>query len=180
MFRLKSIIVFILVLFVSFGISFGADTTYNEIVVPSFQPGKIIYQGTVTLSDTTVGGMYYTQAMLIAPVTYSDALARFICSEVGVEDINVFIEYSYDNVTYYAGITPADLDAVGTTAVIDTIGTEEAAAQIKHRTAVWMRFQFVVGQAMDPTSILTWAAMFILPAGVVEEDLYKVKNTPTN
>ena len=179
MFNPKNIIVFIFVLLVSFGISFGVETNYNETVSPSHQPGKLIYQGNVTFSDSGNGDIYYTQAMLVAPVTYSDGLARFVCSEVGTEDVNVFIEYSYDNVTYYAGITPADLDAVGATAVIDTIGTEEGAAQIKHRTAVWMRFKFVVGQAMNATT-LTWATAFILPAGVVEEDLYKVKDTPTS
>ena len=166
MFNPKNIIVFVLVLLVSFSISFGVETNYNEAVSPSFQPGKIIYQGTVTFADSGSGDIYYTQAMLVAPVTYSDALARFICSEVGTEDVNVIYEYSFDNVTYFAGTTPADLDALGTTAVIDTIGTEAGTGQIKHRTAVWMRIKFVAGQAIGSTTV-TWAAAFILAAEVV-------------
>jgi hypothetical protein len=179
MFKLKNILVFFMVILFGFGVGFAVETNYNQTVSPSFQPGKIIYQGTVTFTDSGNGDIYYTQAMLVAPVTYSDALARFACSEVGTEDVNVFIEYSFDNVTYFAGTTPANLDAVGVTAVIDTIGTEAGVGQIKHRVAVWMRFKFVVGQAMNATT-LTWAASFILPAGAIEEDLYKVKNTPTS
>lgn len=153
-----------------------AGTTYVQIVNPINRIGKLGYSGTVTFTDTVVGATYYTQAFYIGAVNYSDALARFVCSEVGVEDINVFVEYSVDGLAWVAGTTDNDLDAVGTTAVLDTIGHVNGINEMIYHTFFFMRYKFVAGAAVDDGLILTWVTAFIKPAGLERVRVDLVKN----
>ena len=168
----KIFIIVALVLVGAFAVQAG--TTYVQIVDPINRIGKLAYSGTVTFTDTVIGATYYTQAFYIGAVNYSDALARFICSEVGTEDINVFVEYSVDGLAWVAGTTDTDLDAVGTTAVLDTIGIVQGVNEVIYHTFFFMRYKFVAGSIINHT-VLTWVTAFIKPAGLERVPVHLIK-----
>ena len=159
-----------------------ATTNYNETVSPINRIGKLAYHGAVTMTTAkglTTSDIYYTQAAYVGAVNASDALARFVCSEVGTEDVNVFIEYSLDAATWVAGTTDLDLDAVGTTAVLDTIGQAEKTNEQIYHTYMFIRFKLVPGATVGNGLVLTWSAAFIKPAGLERVQVDLVKDTPT-
>jgi len=174
---MKTSKIFMIVALILVGIfAAQAGTTYVQIVDPINRIGKLGYSGTVTFTDTVVGAIYYTQAFYIGAVNYSDAMARFICSEVGTEDINVFIEYSVDGSAWVAGTTDSDLDAVGTTEVLDTIGIVQGVNELIYHTFFFMRYKFVAGVAVNDGLVLTWVTAFIKPAGLERVRVDLVKN----
>src|SRR3989304_2771869 len=153
-----------------------AGTTYDKDVSAVERPGKLFYYGTVTFTDSASGAIYYTQAFYIGATNVSYAMGRFVCSEAGTEDVNLFVEYSMDAENWVAGTTDADLDAVGTTAKIDTIGIVESSVQLLYRTWLFMRYKFVAGQNMNAAT-LSWGTAFIKPAGIEDLRLQLVKDT---
>jgi len=153
-----------------------AGTTYDQAVSKLDLWGTLVYKGTVTFTDSASGAIYYTQRMFTGAVNASDGLARFICSEKGTEDVNVFIEYSVDGENWTVGTTDADVDAVGTTAVTDTVGIVQGVDQYLFHIYPYMRFKFVAGQAINSTTV-TWAVAFRKPAGSELKYLGAVKNT---
>lgn len=172
----KHIVMTILILLLAFDLSFAAESNYDETVVIANREGVTIYSGTTTFADSGSGDAYYTQAMYIGGQNTTDAKGRFICSEAGTEDVNVLTEYSFDGETFFDGETCADLDALGTTAVIDTIGTEAGAVSLNFDVAPWMRFKFVAGQAINSTTV-SWALSLKKQAGLELLALGKAKDT---
>lgn len=138
---------------------------YNETVSKLDVPGKVVYYGTTTFADSASGTIYYTQAFFIAPYTAAYAYGYFVCSEAGTEDVNVFLEYSNDRTTWYAGTTNSALDAVGTTAKMDTLNIIAGAEDEPYRTFVWARLKFVAGGAINSTTI-SWSVGFDKPSGL--------------
>jgi len=164
------------ILLILAGQSFAGSTYYDQDVSEIQRPGKLLYYGTVTFSDSGTGTIYYTQAFYIGGVNTAYGLGRFICSEAGVEDVNVFVEYSMDAETWVAGTTDTDLDAVGTTAVIDTFGLVRGVDQLLYSTWLFMRYEFLAGQAIGSTT-LTWSVAFTKPSGLEYRDLAIIKDT---
>ncbi len=92
---------------------------------------------------------------------------------------NFNIEYSLDAATWVAGTTDLDLDAVGTTAVLDTIGQAEKTNEQIYHTYMFIRFKLVPGATVGNGLVLTWSAAFIKPAGLERVQVDLVKDTPT-
>ena len=172
---MKTSKIFMIVVLVLVGVfAVQAGSTYVQIVNPINRIGKLGYSGTVTFIDTITGATYFTQAFYIGAVNYSDALARFQCTEVGIEDINILTEYSVDGLTWVDGTTDTDLDAVGTTAVLDTIGIVQGINEVIYHTFFFMRYKFVAGSTINHT-VLTWITAFIKPAGLERVPLHLIK-----
>ena len=168
-------LVIIIMALLSFSVLMAA-THYDEDVTVVDRTGILIYKGTVTFADSASGAIYYTQAMLIGAVNATDGYARYICSEKGTEDVNVFYEYSMDGTNWYVGTTDANVDAVGTTAVLDTIGIVAGTNEFKFHSAAWYRIKFVAGQAIGSTTV-TWVNSFKKPAGLERVNCGLAKNT---
>ena len=155
----------------------AAETNYNEVVNKAEHHGGLVYYGTVTFADSGNGDAYYTQKMKISASNYADGYARFICSEVGTEDVNIYTEISHDGTTWIALDTDADLDAVGTTAVVDTIGLEQGTDQLLYHASPYLRFKMEAGQAMNST-IVTWNYWMSKNAGVEFKAVGGTSDTP--
>ena len=171
--KLKYILIFLLLFFC---FSYAVETTYDQTVNSiDTRPGKLYYYGTVTFTEHGSGDIYYTQCMYIGSVNSTYGYGHFVCSEVGTEDVNVFIEYSNDRIAWVVGTTDPGLDAVGTTEKQDTIGIVNGVAELKYKTYNWMRYKFVTGQAIDITT-LTWGTNFTKPEGLKSKRLAVRKN----
>lgn len=159
---MKRLITFITILLLVFSVPlFAVETNYDQAVSADYNYGGITYNGTVTFSDSGSGDIYYTQWMCIGFVDKSKyGWLDVVCSEVGTEDVNVFFEYSNDCYNTYLDGTDSDLDAVGTTAVQDTVGIYQGTASEKYASFGWVRLKFVAGQAINATTV-TWS--FELP-----------------
>lgn len=154
-----------------------AATHYDQDVSYIDRTGKLTYYGTVTFADSGSGAIYYTQAMFIGAVSEDYGYAYFVCSEVGTEDVNVFVEYApTEDGPWVAGTTDTDLDAVGTTAKTDTIGIVQGADAVVYHCFNFMRFKFVAGQAMNST-VLTYYAGFRKPSGLERMNVGLTKDT---
>ena len=152
----------------------ASATTYDSLAVTEYDvTGAVTYSGSWTISDSASGAIYQSKAMLLSPLAGDYGYGYFKCSEVGTEDINVFFEYSNDLSTWTAGTTDTDLDAVGTTAVLDTIGYVAAAQEYLYKTRIWFRLKAVVGQNMNATTF-SWEVSFRKPAGL---ERVKLSNT---
>jgi hypothetical protein len=156
---------------------FGASY-YDKAVSKRDLPGRVIYFGSVAFADSASGTNYYTQAMLVSPFSAANAYGYFVCSEVGTEDVNVFVEYSNDRLTWYAGTTNSSLDAVGTTAKTDTLNIVAGAHDMIYHTFVWVRLKFTAGQAINSTTI-TWSVGFDKPSGIQNKKPAAVMNRDT-
>lgn len=152
----------IVALIVTMAAMFAFATTSANNTVTKVEPwGSIVYSSSISLTLLTTGDVYYTQAMLIGLVD-KDRYGRIIasCTEVGTEDVNIFLEYSSDKTTWTAGTTDTDLDAVGTTVVKDTIGIVQATACDLYKTHCYVRGKIVPGQTITTGSILSLKFIF--------------------
>ena len=182
----KFFVIVLLVLFAS--MAMAAETYYNRSVEWDDEPGYVLYtSGTILVSDTITATVYYTKAMKIGPFTESYAYATFQVAgtTTGTEDINVIVEYANDpddtNAIWVlgAGTTDSDLDAVGTTVVLDTIGIVAATAEAKYKTYTWMRYKFVLGQANMAGKIIKFSTKFTKPEGLKARTVgQSAKDTP--
>lgn len=178
MFKVKNLFLSIFLLMVT--TAFAVETTYNQTVAPSSPWGASVYSGTVTFTNHGSGDIYYTQSMLIGTVNKAKyGWFYVICSEVGTEDVNVFFEYSFDNVTWVAGSTDSNLDAVGTTAVTDTVGVVLGTACQKYQSYCYMRIKYVTGQAIDAT-VVTWKLGFSKPDALYMKKVTSVVSYSTS
>lgn len=167
--------VFLLVALLIYGAFAG--TTYNQSVSQTDRHGKVYYSGTVTFTDSGSGAVYYTQPMLITALSDNYGFANFKCSEAGTEDVNVFYEYApTPNGPWTVGTTDSDLDAVGTTQVIDSVGIVQGTAEQSFKANNWMRIKFVAGQAINSTTV-TWGVNFKKNSGLETEKVALVKSS---
>jgi len=155
---------------------FAAETNYDETAVGVDYAGVLLYKGTITFSDSGSGDAYYTQGMYTGGSNVANGLLYAICSEVGTEDVNVLTEYSFDGETWITGETMANLDALGTTAVVDTVGVEAGTVSALFDVAPYTRLKFVAGQAINATTV-TWALMLKKDAGLETQRLRKSVDT---
>lgn len=180
----KILINAVIMLMLIFSLSFAVETNYNSTITPTESPGAVTYSFSTTFSDSGSGDIYYTQGFWIKDLTEANGYINAICSEVGTEDVNIFVEYSNTFTgTYVAGTTDTDLDAVGTTAKQDTIGIVAGAAEIKYKAYKYARLKFVAGQAIGSTTI-SGAVTFWKPEGlkgiILRSRMTLVGNTATS
>jgi len=86
---------------------------------------------------------YHTKPLYIGNANVSDGYMYAIQSATG--DANVILHFSADDRNTWQTTTPADLDAVSSTAKTDTIGYNEAADDIVFHTARWLVVEAVGG-----------------------------------
>jgi hypothetical protein len=131
-----------------------AASTYNNTVNYLDARGYVFYYGAFVF-DSLEQDTEYSQALDISGCSDTDGYGWFQCSEAGVEEVNVFIEYSKDRTTWIAGTTDSDLDEIGTTAVRDTIGTVQGNTQYMFKTFPYMRLKCQANRTIDATT-LSW------------------------
>jgi hypothetical protein len=158
---------------------FAVDTFYDKTVKALDSYGKVHYYGSFVFDSTASGDTYHTQAFQIAALSAGNAYGYFVCSEVGTEDVNVFVEYSLDRVNWTAGTTNSALDALGTTAVEDTLNIIAGAAETKYKTFIWMRLKFVAGAAIGATTV-TFSVSFEKPASAAHKKCANVADRLTS
>jgi hypothetical protein len=170
-FNLKSILTAaFLIAFIGLSL---ATTHYDQTVSKKDPDGKLVYYGTVTFADSASGAIYYTQGFYIGATNSQYAYGRCICSEAGTEDVNLFIEYSYDGENWIAGTTDTGWDAIGTTAKVDTLGIRDA---LLYKSALYARLKFVAGQNIGSTT-LSWMFAWIKPDAFITKNFGSVFST---
>jgi len=132
----------------------SVDSIYDKAVVIRDTDSKWLVHAAVTIDSIGSGDIHYTQAFQVPASAY--IYCRGIASEVGTEDFNLFFEYTDDpEETWVTGTTNSAFDALGTTAVIDTVnviaGTTDLLSELYH----WMRIKIVNGQAITASGTVT-------------------------
>ena len=143
-----------------------AATHYDQDVSILDPDGKTVYYGSFEFADSASGAIYYTQGFYIGAMNSQYAMMRTICSEAGVEDVNGFVQYSFDGTNWIDGTTDSGWDACGTTAKVDTVGIRDL---LLFKSAVFMRLKFVAGQNIGSTTF-SYAIVFIKPDAVVTKN----------
>lgn len=147
-----------------------AGENYNQVVTAKndAKSGVLEYSWSFTMTDST--GNYYTKAMRIDGIERDkDGTLETVCSEVGTENVDVFAEYSSDLKTWIAGTTDADLDALGTTQVSDTVGVSAGIDQkLTFRTLKWMRYKYA-GQSGNQQTTVSGRLTLRKPAQLFKE-----------
>ena len=147
-----------------------AATHYDQDVNILDPDGKTVYYGTFEFADSASGAIYYTQVFYVGAINYEYAMMRAICSEAGVEDVNGFVQYSFDGTNWIDGTTDSGWDAVGTTAKVDTVGIRDG---ILFKSAIFMRLKWVAGQNIGSTNLSFWI-VFQKPSGVITKNFGSV------
>ena len=154
-----------------------AASHYNDTITARDFDGVVEYHYSVTFSDSASGAIYYTQAFWIGDMWGQPLLLNGICSEAGTEDVNVFVEYSNTQTgTFVTGTTNSTFDALGTTAVQDTMNVIAGTTDIKSLTYGWARLKFVAGQAINSTTV-TGCLRIPKQAGLIGETVKKAGDT---
>lgn len=150
--KLKPFLIVLILSLVS--LAWAVDTISNKAVSARHGGGRFHYHAAVAVDSIASGDINYTQAMYIP--ANSNFYARVISSEVGTEDFNIFFEYASDpEGTWYVDATNSAFDAVGTTAVADTVNVIAGASSILAETLPWMRVKIVNGQAITAAATVT-------------------------
>ena len=157
---------FLLVLALCFPL-FGAanGTNYNCTTAVKTAPGYVQYYGNFTTAATDCVGTFYTKSMHVGSLTnYGNAYSYLVCSNDagGTEDVNVYVEYSFDKKTWALGSLGSGVikDQLSTTAVIDTINVQNAVHDPYYAIFPYMRLKFI-GQTGNPIgTTITWKVKF--------------------
>jgi|GEM_PF-1939713 len=136
-----------------------ADDHFDETVTVREDNWSVTLSGLINFSGDSTG-TYYTQAVYVADLNhYSAFLAAF--ANVSGADVNAYVEYSKDRLTWHAGTLSSGqvLDQVAAALKADTVNVVNNTEDVLYPTAVWMRFKFV-GQAgsVDENTAFSWMA----------------------
>ena len=170
--KLIKYFLFVLVALLLISTPLFAATHYDQAVSILDPDGKTVYYGTFEFADSASGAIYYTQGFYIGAMNSQYAMMRAICSEAGVEDVNGFVQYSFDGTNWIDGTTDSGWDAVGTTAKVDTVGIRDL---LLYKSAVFMRLKWVAGANIGSTNLSYWI-VFIKPDGVITKNFGSVFN----
>jgi len=150
-------------------IAAATGKTYNTSVSASeiAGPGNtwVMYSGvTPTTVATDSIGDFYTKAMWIPEYNNSNCFFDLKCynSATGTEDMNVYVEYSYDRTTWFVGAANSGeiYDQLTTTRVSDTLNVIVGSIDTFYRCAPWMRLHFDL-QAGNPIgTYANWKLVF--------------------
>ena len=157
--KLKAIILTALIFLLPFGL-FAVDTDYNKGTInANHAAGKWQYHYEVTVDSVASGDIIYSPAFFVPASTSTYEFFRVVASNAtGTEDFNIFFVYMDDpgEGIASAGVieaTDSDLDAVGTTAVEDTLGIAQGTVSKKHKFFNWVSIKIVNGQTVSPATI---------------------------
>jgi opacity protein-like surface antigen len=106
---------------------------------------SIVYKWTMTVpagGDST--GSWHSRPMFIADGNAVDGYVMAVgTGTAGTEDANILYHFGYDNrTTWYSAVTPADLDAVGATALHDTIGINSGTNTHEFHNGRWLVVEY--------------------------------------
>ncbi|MCB1323526.1 MAG: hypothetical protein KDK34_24925 [Leptospiraceae bacterium] len=157
---MKRILFLLVALFLSFQ-ALAGDNYNGTTSVYSEGHTYVVYKFTGTFTGADSTGNWYSKGMFIGDANDSDGYVQVTLanSASGTEDVNGFIEYSYDGVTWTAGATDANLDAISTTTINDTLGIAGGADQLLFHNSNLMRVK-LDGQAGNPQT--TWTVYVTL------------------
>ncbi len=162
----------------------ATGVTYNTAVSCQEGPvgtGWVMYYG---VTATTVAadsiGDNYTQAMWIPFYTESNAYWNMVMynSATGTEDVDVYVEFSYDRSTWFVGSQASGKikDQLTTTMVADTLNIQTGVADNYYKTAPWVRLHFD-NQAGNPIgTYATWKLVFRKPTTLNIFPSYIIRN----
>ena len=142
---MKKLFALLTVLFLILQVQAGSDIFNGDVTIDE-SLSQVVVTYTCTYVDSS--DKHHTVPIFIGDMNDADAYASGIVSATG--DVNVIYHFSMvDNVnsetaTWHTS-TPADFDALSSTAVFDSIGTEEGADVIQFHCARWMVVEFAGG-----------------------------------
>lgn len=157
--KFKNIFFVILAILIMAFNSFAADTTDTAV---NWVEGDtwILYYGPATFGAAGGTDNAYTQAFFIGDCNKEyGGISCYATNVAGTEDVNGIIEYSLEkdgaNASFGGAETYADLDAIATTVVQDTLGIN-AGEDDMFKHALWARIKFD-GQTGNPNSlVMNW------------------------
>lgn len=184
---MKRFLFAVLAVFVLAGAAFPAAdaTTYNSAV--SCQEGPVgtnwvMYYG-VTPATTALDsvGHHYTQAMWIPYYTETNAYWEAVMPDdaTGVEDCNVYVEFSYDRTTWFVGSQASGKikdQLVAATRVADTLNVQTGVADLYYRTAPWVRLHFDYEAGNPIGTYVTWKLILRKPTTLNIYPSYRIQN----
>ena len=154
----KSILMLMVLIFSFIQASFAQVSTWNFEVKDRHSSGKFSYNIPMAIVAVANTDINYSQAFYLPATTDTYIFMRAVASEVGTEDINLFWQFASDpsvvTASWITEATDSDLDAIGTTAVEDSIGIAQGTVSKKHKIYGWCRIKAVNGQAQ--TAALTF------------------------
>jgi len=157
--KLKALIVLTLLLSLTAGV-FAADT-YNNTVAMRETKTDVTYTILWAAMDTASTDDHYSQAMYIGDCNTLNAFVAAWTSNVGSDDINLDIQYSFDRTTWKAanvasGVVFDDLN--GGTVQADTLNVVAGVDDGLYHTAVWCRLVYK-GQSGNPPTVTLFTAL---------------------
>lgn len=157
---------------------FAADTDYNNgTIEANHSAGKWQYHIELSVDSVGSGDIVYSKAFYIPASTSTYEFFRAVTSDNGgTEDVNLFFVYVADPGDGLAsgGViesTDSDLDALGTTAVEDTLGIVQGTVSKKHKFFGWVAIKCVNGQANTAALTVTFDIGGDVAVGVDVDDI---------
>jgi len=160
--------IFVLIIAFAIGLALAATaTTYNNATY--FEEGEVgtnyvLYYGTVATTTSDSIGYDYTKPMYIAPFTEYNCFYYLVMSNSarGTEDCNVYVEYSFDRLTWFVGSAASGKikDQLTTTAVSDTLNIIVGVEDTNYKIAPWMRLKFDYEAGNPALTTTTWKLRF--------------------
>jgi len=174
-FNIAAVVLLALIVGIAFNAFSAANgTTYNArtyIMERDAPTTFLCYYGmTATTTAADCVGTHYTQAMFIGDVNDSPCMWRMVAynSATGTEDIDVFVEYSFNLADWFLGSVSSGKikDALSTTQAADTLNILVGVEDGMYNVAPWMRLK-CVGQTGNPigTYVSYWLS-FRKPVGL--------------
>lgn len=146
--------------------------TYDSPVTEVEGASYIRYTGAAAITTTE---STYTQAMHIGDANQGIGTVTLSLPDVtGTEDVNVFVEFSQDLLTW-TSISAAVKDQLSTTAAFDSVHVVAGTTLIEFKGSVWMRLHFD-GQTGNPTNTLTWSVFLPKNSGAPSQGLANAVN----
>lgn len=165
-FKMLSIYMVVAIMLVA-SLSFGAanGTAYNQPVNISEVKGPghtyVMYYGRTQATVATDSvGTHYTKAMYMPELQTDNCYFNMVAynSARGTEDCDVYVEYSYDRITWFVGANASGKikDQLTTTMVSDTLNVATGVLDAHYITAPWMRLKFAYQTANPVGTYITW------------------------
>ncbi len=132
--------------------------TYDVATSETEGTTYVRYTGDVDMTaDGDSIASHYTQALYIGDSNQGTAVLQLdIPDSTGTEDINVFVEFSQDRLSW-TSISTAVIDAATNGTTYDTLSTVGGTALIEYSGSTWMRLHYD-GQTGNPELVLNWSA----------------------
>ena len=134
----------------------SADHYNQGVITPydSYTSVVYVWKMTVPAAGDSIGS-WHSQPMWIGDCNDVDGYCYAVGEgTAGTEDINLIYHFSYDNrTTWFTAVTPHNYDALGSTAVHDTMGIESTANVGAFHNGRWLVVEYD-GQATNESNRL--------------------------